>query len=756
MNESVQKLLKDRYLLSKENTWEDIALRVSSIYPPIYQHILNKEFVPSSPTLMNANTNGERKGTLSSCFILNLEDSIEGIFNSLKDAALVTKAAGGVGHVYSVLRSEGENINSLQRPSSGPIPFMYNFNTMLDTIQQGGVRRGAGMGQFDIRHPSVLKVIREKSRGDERLNRLNISIRIDDEFYKTLKENPKAPFYVKNVNNSVEFVLEDNGKQLTHEDIWQEIIDNAWKSAEPGIFNSDIAFRQCTVTNLSLIVASNPCAEFVNIPNSSCDLASINLAKCVALISEGKYAVDYAKIVDITRKGTRFLDAIIDINDYPLQSIKETTEAIRPIGLGVMGWAHMLFLLGIPFNSKRAIDLADSIMWLITVTSMFESMDIAQEEGSPYDAFDYDLFVKANERIINKLVGNSFRELTLDNLKNIGVRNSCFTSIAPTGSISFIAETSSGIEPVYALVYSRRIEKLNNEYDTIYIIDPIFEKYLRENFDSLSIVPILEKVSENKGSCQGIEEIPIEDQKIFVTANDLTPMEHLESLAAFAVNTSLSVSKTINMPNSATRQDISDVYLRAHELGIIGVTVFRDGCRKGILSTTKDIEHTFSESAAPKRPKALDAVFYPVTIHGTNFGIIVGLYEEKPYEIFAIANPLKNKEAKGKIVKIKKGVFNFTSENYEIENIGNINQNEKVITILASMLLRHGASLKYVIHTISKLSSGLDFIAAMNRVLKKYIKDGEIAASKCPKCNGNLIFESGCTTCIECGYSGCN
>lgn len=256
MKNNIQRLLKERYYLPHEETWEDLATRVSEIYPPIKEYIVDKSFIPSSPTLMNANTKGLRKGTLSSCFTMDIEDSIEGIFDALKEAALVTRSSGGVGFVFSKLRASGENIKSIQRESSGPIPFMKIFNSMLDGVSQGGARKGAGMGQFDITHNDVLKVIRLKDNKGE-MERLNLSIRIPDEFYHKLKTQPDEPHLVYDIEGNTK-PLTDNGKVVTVKQLWNEIIEYAWRSAEPGIFNIDIATRQCTVTNLNPYVLSNP------------------------------------------------------------------------------------------------------------------------------------------------------------------------------------------------------------------------------------------------------------------------------------------------------------------------------------------------------------------------------------------------------------------------------------------------------------------------------------------------------------------
>jgi ribonucleoside-diphosphate reductase alpha chain len=536
-SQRVLKLLKERYFLEGEDTWTDIAKRVSGIYTPIFEAINNKEFLPSTPTLMNANTKGTKKGTLSSCFTMDINDSIDDIFDALKEGAIVTKASGGVGYVFSKLRSSKEGIKTLMnRPSSGPIPFMRMFNSMLDGIQQGGVRRGAGMAQFDITHPNILDVIRLKNTKGE-MERLNVSVRVTDEFYLKLKENPDYYHIVHDIDGNPFRLEDDDGKYVTVKKLWDEIIEYAWKCAEPGIFNSDIAYRQCTVTNLNPYVLSNPCAEFTNIPYASCNLGSINLIKFVV---NGKF--DWDAFDKAVRTATHFLNNVIDVNEFPLEKIKDVTLKVRPIGLGAMGYAHMLYVMNIPFNSQEANTLCNLIFEKLTMTSMSESCLIARDTGFAYPAFDYDLFMKANERFFRD---GRYSGLAAD-IKAYGVANSCFTSIAPNGSIGYIANTTGGIEPVFALTYSRKIEKLNKEYEVVYISDPVFDAYLKNNFNEKTQLKILAQVAEDKGSCQKVKEISEEMRKVFVVASDLTPMEHLESLAIVARNTSLSVSKCIS------------------------------------------------------------------------------------------------------------------------------------------------------------------------------------------------------------------
>jgi len=783
MDKQILKLLQERYFLPTETSWDDIAKRVSAIYPPIYEDIKNKSFIPSTPTLMNGNTQGQRQGTLSSCFTMDIEDSMEGIMDSLKEAALVTKAAGGVGYVFSKLRASKENIASINRESSGPIPFMRMFNVLLDGVSQGGARKGAGMGQFDINHPDILSVIRLKNTKGA-MERLNISIRVTDEFYDTLKNTPDAPHIVYDMNGKG-FPLQDNGKSITVKKLWDEIIEYAWLCAEPGIFNVDIATRQCTVTNLNNYVLSNPCAEFTNIPYASCNLGSVNLTKFVKTSKyNGKVYFDWDEYIKAIKRATRFLNNVIDVNDFPIKKIKDVTLKVRPIGLGAMGYAHMLYLLEIPYNSPKALKLKAKLFHTLTMQSMRESVNIAAENRSRYPAFNYDLFMKANERFFtydtdltdpDSIEYCEWLKTLASDINSYGAANSCYTSIAPNGSIAYIADmTTGGIEPVYALTYSRSIEKMDKQYEVVYITDPIFDNYLTMNYDIETKTNILSQVANDKGSCQNVQEIPEEMRKVFVVAGDLTPMEHLDSLAVAAVNTSLSVSKTINLPADATREEISEVYLKAHALGVIGVTVYRDGCRDGILNhSVKDDKEIIVKTNAPKRPKRLPAHVYRVSILNRvtdkpeKWIIFVGLLDGDPYEIFA--GKIDGKDfstdiTEGELVKTKKdgkSVYQFHSEGEVlVENIQEayLNGLREYITRIMSWGLRHGGGIEYLKEVLQKSDGTIvDFNKAIIRAIGKYCKN-VASKEKCPTCNADLRYEGGCVVCSnpECAFTKCS
>lgn len=769
MNSGVMKILQDRYFLKDETEWKDLTNRVSAIYPPIKTYIEDMDFIPSSPTLMNANTKGVRKGTLSSCFPMGIiDDSIEGIFDGVKECAEVTKMGGGVGYDFSSLRGDNEEIKGLGgRKSSGVLPFIDIYNSVLDGVQQGGARRGAGMSLLDISHPDILNFLDAKINLDK-FNRFNFSIKIGNDFYDKLEKEPDSIHYVKNITDGKEYPLTDEtGKEWTVKDLWDKILTNSWLMAEPGIFNKDIAYERCSVNNLSDIVLSNPCAEFINIPYTSCALGSINLSNMV----EGK-TFNWIKFEKTIVEATRFINNTLDKNDYPLDKIKKTTLSVRPIGLGFMGLAHCLYKKGIPYNSDKAKKFIKEMNLYLTMRSMKESIELAKESGS-YPAFDYDVFMKANERFFKANIRDiDVNELAKD-IKKYGVRNSCFTSIAPTGTISTLSETSSGIEPVFALSYMRKVEQLNKQYNIMYISDPIFEEYLNKNYDDKTKEKILKHVTENKGSCQTCDLIPEEDRKIFITAGDLTPTEHLDILEICANATSLSISKTINLPNSISKEELGNVFFDAYKRGVIGVTIYRDGCREGVLVHEEGRKINRPEEIiyhpAPKRPKEL-----PCDIHRVNamikndngeknqekFIIFVGLLDSKPYEFFigkiediALPKNINN----GFLVKVKSGQYAFKYEDeILVSDINKVFHSDKYATFarLVSALLRHGGHPKYVIDQLNKCPGTIvDFSKAVIRMLKKYISDGE-EGNIC-ECGTKKIYYGGCLECPSCGLSDC-
>jgi len=753
MKPEILKILQERYFLKNEKTWEDLAKRISKLYPDIYEDIVNMNFLPSSPTLMNAFANGERKGTLSSCFILDVEDDMSSIMDTMKDIALVTKSCGGSGINWSKLRSKKEYVNGIGRNSGGVLSFIGIFDSVLDGVRQGN-RRGAGMSMLEISHGDILDFIQAKQNQDA-LNRSNFSVKINDAFYKTLEKDPNKEYYTIDVTTGKRRELKDNnGNTITYKKLWEIIIESAWKCAEPGIFNGDIAADRCTCKHISRNIGGNPCAEYTHLPLTSCNLGSLNLVKFV----RKDKTFDWDKFEKIIEKSTLFLNSVIDHNEFPLEKIKQETLKARPIGLGTMGYAHMLFKMGIPFNSKEAHDLTEKIYYYCTLRSMKTSVELAKQKNKTYKYFDYETFMDANKRFwkYDKVQNLDVKELMKD-IKKYGCYNSSQTSIAPSGTISFIADTSSGIEPVFGLVYSRKIEVGNKEYRTEYIVDPVFDEYIKEKYFE-KIKQIYEYVSTHNGSCRGCDILTKEEQSIFVTAGDLTPMEHLDSLAIVANNISLSVSKTINMPTESTVKEISEVYLAAHKKGIIGATIFRNGSRDGILNHQKVERRDIVE-----RPDDLPCDIWETTVDGKRHIALVGLMNGTLFEMFVTEDDKckidfeKNKN--GIIRKVKSDHYDLIINGEKIiENIGELfDKKDLGLSRVTSLLLQTGAPLTKIVKSYEKSPNFFGPKRAVARILKKYIKDGEKAhGEQCPECNTTLQYKDGCKSCPTCGWSKCS
>ena len=510
------------------------------------------------------------------------------------------------------------------------------------------------------------------------------------------------------------------------------------------------------------------CQEYTAIAYSSCNLGSINTTKFVCWDKQGNAYFDWDAFKQCVRLSTRFLDSVIDINDFPIPRIEEITKQVRPIGLGLMGFAHTLYLLGIKFNSEAGYAFARELTSCLTLTGMDESCEMAKEKGA-YPAYDEKTFFDANSRFF----ANGQNKELADKIRKYRIRNSCNSSLAPTGTISFIADTTGGIEPTFALTYARKIEKRNKQYEVVYITDPIFEKYLDKNYDQKTKMKILKQVADHKGSCQEVEEIPQEDRNIFVVAGDLTPMEHLTSLAACAPNISTSISKTVNMPSDATREEISEIYLKAHELGVIGVTVYRDNCREGILVHNIDTKGNegIVKTNAPKRPKSLPCHVYRVNIFnkikevGEKWIIFIGLLNDEPYEIIAgkiNGHDFDSSITEGDMIKTRKDgkkVYQFAHKGEVLcDDVCSqyLNELREYSTRLMSLALRHGAGIEHLQTVLRKSGTIVDFNQAIVRAVARYVKE-TTSKEKCPKCNSELRYVEGCVKCSnpDCSFSKC-
>jgi len=499
-----------------------------------YQVMADREFLPNSPTLMNA---GTRLGQLSACFVLPVEDSIDGIFTTLKHMALIHQSGGGTGFSFSKLRPAGDIVGSTKGVASGPVSFMTIYDAATNVIKQGGRRRGANMAILDVTHPDILKFIEAKSR-EGILTNFNISVAVTDQFMKAVKKDEK--YNLINPRNG------KTEKRLRARHVFDLIVSNAWRTGDPGLIFIDEINRHNPTPQVGEIRSTNPCGEQPLLPFESCNLGSINLAKMVK-----DREVDWKKLKSVVRTAVHFLDNVIDVNRYPVPEIGEVTRANRKIGLGVMGFADMLIMLGVPYYSEESLALAEKVMKFVSDDATKKSAEIGEKRGA-FPNFEGSIWEKKGYKTI---------------------RNSTVTTVAPTGTISIIAGCSGGIEPIFAVAFVRNVM----EGTRLLEIQPTFEELAKERgFYSRDLMLKIAKT----GSIQKMEEVPNDVRRIFVTSLDIDPEWHVRMQAGFQKYVDNAVSKTVNLPPDATVEDVRMVYLLAYKLKCKGITVYRYGSKR--------------------------------------------------------------------------------------------------------------------------------------------------------------------------------
>ncbi len=499
-----------------------------------FNMMASQEFMPNSPTLMNA---GTVVGQLSACFVLPVADSIPEIFDAVKNMAIIHQSGGGTGFSFSRLRPEGDIVVSTKGIASGPVSFMSVFDTATEVVKQGGRRRGANMGILRCDHPDIIKFITAKKKA-KILRNFNLSVAVTDEFMKSAKEG-----------NSYDLINPRTGravKKMRAADVFDLIVQSAWQTGDPGLIFIDEINRKNQTAKLGLIESTNPCGEQILHPYESCNLGSINLSK---VIRDRKFDSD--KLRGLVRNGVHFLDNVIDVNAWPVKQTEEITLNNRRIGLGVMGFADALLLLGIPYDSEEAIDFAEHVMEFIKDNALEASAELAKERGS-FPNFEISTW---KEKGFNYL------------------RNATVTTIAPTGTISIVTETTSGIEPLFAISFVRDVM----EGTRLMEVNPVFESVAKERgFYRDELMAEIAKT----GSVQGNKKIPKDIQRVFVTAMDIDPEWHVRMQAAFQFFTDNAVSKTINLRPEAVPDDVRKAYLLAYELKCKGITVYRYGSKE--------------------------------------------------------------------------------------------------------------------------------------------------------------------------------
>lgn len=775
LSENATKVLERRYLTKDMEgkvieTPEDMFRRVAKhiaqadkIYDgkadteklekAFFDMMANLEFMPNSPTLMNA---GRELGQLSACFVLPIEDSMEGIFDAIKNAALIHKSGGGTGFSFTRLRARGSSVKSTGGVASGPISFMKVFNAATEAVKQGGTRRGANMGILRVDHPDIMEFISCKEDTNEITN-FNISVGLTEKFMEAVEKGQSYDLIDPHTKKPV--------GSLNAKDVFNNIVSMAWNNGEPGIIFLDRINKANPTPGLGEMESTNPCGEQPLLPYESCNLGSINLSKMIKK-NDLKYELDYEKLGETVDKAVHFLDNVIEMNKYPLKEIDKMTKSTRKIGLGIMGFADILFYLGLPYNSSEAVALAEEIMSFIDDRSKKKSAELAIQRG----------VFSAYEKSIYKA-------------KGLKLRNATTTTIAPTGTISIISGASSGIEPLFAISFVRNV--MDN--DKLIEVHPYFEEVAKER--GFYSKELMERIAA-EGTLARIDEIPEDIKKVFVTAHDISPIWHIKMQAAFQNHVDNAVSKTVNFTHEATKEDVEEVYTLAYRLGCKGVTIYRDGSRQDqVLSTAKKEE--------PKKD------------------------EKQDNDIKAIKPRMRPEITQGMTEKVRIGCGNlYITVNYDENGIcevftnvgraGGCPSQSEATSRLISIALRSGMDVKSVVEQLKgirchstlrqratnkdiKVLSCPDAIGrALEKVMNTYVDDehpsvndiameietesknasttccvphngstadNEISVSletkpqsngsTCPECGNGLEHEGGCVICRSCGFSKC-
>ena len=710
-----------------------------------FNMIAKKEFFPNSPTLMNA---GRELGQLSACFVLPVEDSMDSIFSAVKNTALIHKSGGGTGFSFSKIRPANDTVMSTKGVSSGPISFMNVFDQATETVKQGGVRRGANMAVLRVDHPDIDEFINVK-RNMDKLNNFNLSVAATDEFMDAVERGSK--YNIVNPRNGVIVGSKDANE------VFDTIVDSAWNSGEPGLIFIDRMNDANPTPLIAEIEATNPCGEQPLLPYEACNLGSVNVSVMTDRSESGKFRMNWNRLEVTVGTAVRFLDDVIEINRYPLPEIAEMVAGNRKIGLGIMGFADLLFKLGIPYDSEEALLFAEELMSFVAEKGRKASIDLAKERG-PFP---------------------NFKGSVYDNKHMPPVRNATVTTIAPTGSISILAGCSGGIEPVFALVFTRC--NLLDENDELHEIVPEFGRIAREK-DFFS-EEVFAQIAE-KGTCQGILEIPRDIQRLFVTSHDISPAYHVRMQAAFQKYTDNAVSKTVNLPENASRKSVAEVFKLSRRLGCKGITVYRDKSRdKQVLNLAKSKEAENADDVAlpsvPIGPRDRGDVTSGITRRiRTGCGklyVTINMDDNGPVELFSQMGKAggcaaSQSEAISRLVSLalRSGIRPeaIVKELKGISCHRIVWQGGNRILSCADAI---GQTIEWYIDEKMHVSSmtNMDTIQSVEPVREienPLISDADLAdeevaenlAGACPMCGGPLKYESGCVACaLNCGYSEC-
>jgi len=751
-----------RNIASAEKNYGKSDKEIREVERNFFDIMTNLDFLPNSPTLMNA---GKELQQLAACFVLPVGDSMEKIFEAIKETALIQKSGGGVGYSFSNIRPKNDIVLSTKGISSGPISFMTVFNAATDTIKQGGVRRGANMGILRVDHPDILDFITCKE-DSSKLTNFNISVGVTESFMKAIENNDEYDI----VNpRTKEVVTRYNAR-----DVFKKIVKHAWKNGDPGIVFLDRLNKDNPTPNIGVIESTNPCGEQPLLPYEACNLGSINLAHMIKE-EEGTVKVDYDKLRKVIHVAVRFLDDVIDMSKYPIEKIKKMAAGNRKIGLGVMGFADMLILLGIPYNSEEALELAQEVMSFVQDESKEASKDLVKERGS----------------------FPNFNGSVYDSPDGYEIRNATTTTIAPTGTLSIIADCSSGVEPLFAISFVKNV--MDN--DRLVEVNKYFETVAKKG--GFYNDRLMKKIAE-EGNLKNISEVPSNYKRIFVTAHEITPIWHVRMQAAFQEFVDNAVSKTVNFPSTATEKDVEDVYMLAYRLGCKGITIYRDRSREGQILKVEGKDREESKQEISKGAESIGK-----SDEGGSALVSEKELEEKRSRSQQKQEAGKVKEdekSEGKPVgrikpRPRPDITRGFTKKYDIGGCGKLyvtvnsddhgicevftNTGEEgcaalseAVSRLISITIRSGIDLDSILKQVKGIrcitciaddkTHVLSCPDALGKAIEYYIKgsnkfDMDVASGPrsimiCPEegCGGIMEPEGGCYVCRNCGFSKCS
>jgi len=754
-------------LAAPEFKYEKTPDEVAVIEENFFQMMASLEYLPNSPTMMNAGTGA---GTLSACFVLPLTDSMEGIMAAAHDAAMVQKFGGGTGFALSELRPTGTGIATTHGKACGPIQVLRHLSSVSTLVTQGGKRDGANMAVMDVHHPDILEFI-DCKQVEGQIHNFNISVGASDEFMQAVKDDTTFALRALRDPSDLDSGMVDVDR-LNAREVFSKIVYGAWRNGEPGMIFLDEVNRNSPVIHLGRITATNPCGEQPLLPNESCNLGSIDVAKFLESNEAGMMDLNWDRLGETVRSATRMLDNVIDANKYAVEAIETMTQSTRKLGLGLMGFADMLVQLGIPYDTEEAVELGRKLMAFIRDHADKESIAMAEERGA-FPAWHDSEAAKRGDK---------------------PYRNACRLTVAPTGTISMIAGASSGIEPIFALAF-RKQNILEGK--TLFYVDKNFERISKER--GFYSEELLSHLSDG-GSLQTRDDVPEDIKRLFHVASDISPRDHVLMQAAFQESTDAGISKTINFPNEATVDDVEDAYLLAWETHCKGITVYRAGSREKEVLTTGTTDNAQTDDAEDEntivipqyitpaeRPSTLNGITRRVRTGRGNLFVTVNMASDgRPFEVFAThgkagGNDAAMAEAVSRMasLSLRSGIdpVDVAEQLRGITDVPAWDEGEMIRSVpdaIASVLDRINAEATQLpeqdeLSDAESSQAGMfnrpsprelgmptaQAVPVMGQEQKVTVPVGAMTGELCPECSSTVAHVEGCLKCFSCGYSKC-